>query len=244
MFENPHEKSPKIERTLPKIPKVITEGWQSWASFNTPNNETFTSFLGYFTTPNAPPAWAKFDDAILYLFTGLQSDNWVPDYDVPVTPPSNFDIIQPVIQYGGGSENGGGEYWGVASWYVTVDNTRSFWSDLIQLSAGEKVFGNMTQTGNTTWYIAGVTSDNQTALSITQDRLVSQPWAYVTLEVYNVRSCDWFPTNTYENTVQFTQLSLTTVNGPITPSWNTFNGENTCNTSIEVYSPSSMSIFW
>ena len=91
-----------------KYLETITEGWQSWASFNPTNNASFTTFLGYFTTPSAPPSWSKIDDAILYLFTGLQSDNWVPDYQPrPPSPPSDFDIIQPVIQYGGGSENGG-----------------------------------------------------------------------------------------------------------------------------------------
>jgi len=65
------------------------------------------------------------------MFTGLQSDNWVPVANEPSAPPT-FDIIQPVLQFGGGSENGGGRYWGIASWYVTLNNG-ALYSDLIKV---------------------------------------------------------------------------------------------------------------
>lgn len=45
-----------------------------------------------------------------------------------------------VIQYGGGSSNGGGKYWGVASWYVTL-NDGALWSTELKLQPGQVVRG-------------------------------------------------------------------------------------------------------
>jgi hypothetical protein len=34
-------------------------GWQAWTSFQQPNNETFVTFNGYFSVPEAPVAWGN-----------------------------------------------------------------------------------------------------------------------------------------------------------------------------------------
>merc|ERR1711916_88373 len=88
------------------------------------------SFLGSFSVPNAP----KRDPEVLYIFTGLQDDDWVP---LLGPAPSDFDIIQPVLQY----PAEGGNYWSVRSWYVTLTGG-SLVSDEIPLSVGGTVFGN------------------------------------------------------------------------------------------------------
>ena len=65
------------------------------------------------------------------MFTGLQNDNWVPIPSEPNTPPGSFyylnvsyllgfDIIQPVLQYGGDSEDGGGDYWALARFFFIL----------------------------------------------------------------------------------------------------------------------------
>ena len=68
----------------------------------------------------------------LEVLNWLCDDNFLDDFH---TAPLDFDIIQPVLQYGGGSANGGGNYWGVASWYVTEDDG-AIWSDELTVKPG------------------------------------------------------------------------------------------------------------
>jgi len=205
-----------------------------------PQNQTFNSFLGYFNVPPAPIAWPASDGGIIYLFTGLQNYNWIPAPPYPQAPPG-FDIIQPVLQYGGGSSNGGGKYWGVANWYVTVDSG-AVWSDLLKLNTGNVIFGNMTKIGSDSWFIGSIVNGvGQNNLTISRSRLDVQPWAYVTLEVYNLEQCDWFPTA--GSLVNFTSLELFDSNSkPIQPVWTTFSGQNPCKNTIQVVSPQQVNI--
>lgn len=87
-----------------------------------------------------------------------------------------------------------GSYWGLASWYLTLSGD-TFWSPLIIVNPGDIIYGNMTRyvfiqniirfrIKGETWYIGTVLERNMntTALTVTNPRLASQPWAYVTLE--------------------------------------------------------------
>jgi len=239
-YSYPLAKPPR-SKPQPEAP-IDAHGWQVWASFEEPSNSTFTSFLGMFTVPQTPPSWPVADDSILYYFTGLQNENWVPAPPFPDAP-ANFDIIQPVVQYGGGSVNGGGEYWGVANWYVTVDSG-SVWSDTIKLEPGQEVFGNMTIVDSDTWFIGSVVNNGQNNnLTVSRSRLVSQPWAYITLEIYNIFDCSWLPEN--GQSVNFTSLSVYGADfSPITADWKTFEGDNPCGNAITVESPESITIFF
>jgi len=220
---------------------IDAHGWQVWASFQEPNNDTFSSFLGYFNVPEAPPSWPVVDDSIIYYFTGLQNENWVPAPPFLPAPPE-FDIIQPVVQYGAGSVNGGGEYWGVANWYVTV-YSGALWSDTIKLQTGQQVFGNMTQLDSDTWFIGSLVVNNgqYNNLTVSRSRLASQPWAYVTLEIYNIYDCSWLPA--FGQAVNFTSLSLLGPDfTPITAEWQAFKGDNPCGNAIQVESPETVVI--
>jgi len=219
-----------------------TDGWQVWSTFQHPNNDTFVSFYGLFNVPGTPTTWDPTDQAILYMFTGLQSDNWVPINNEPPAP-SNFDIIQPVIQFGGGSENGGGQYWGIASWYVTL-NDGAVWSKLLDLNAGDVIIGNMTQTAPTSWFIGGLLqgTTKTSNLNVKRARLITQPWAYCTLEVYNIATCSWFPPP--GSAIDFYGMSFTDANGPITAAWNlNSNGSGShCTTKISSASSANVTI--
>eukprot|EP01113_Clastostelium_recurvatum_P000437 TRINITY_DN1018_c0_g1_i2.p1 TRINITY_DN1018_c0_g1~~TRINITY_DN1018_c0_g1_i2.p1 ORF type:complete len:310 (-),score=95.59 TRINITY_DN1018_c0_g1_i2:100-1029(-) len=225
-------------RPQPKTLSAQPDGWQAWTSFNNANNATFTSFLGQFNVPQAPSKFGDFG-GILYMFTGLQNVNWVPAPPRPPAPPG-FDIIQPVLQYGGGSSGGGGKYWAVASWYVTLDNSFLI-SQLKKVQPGDAIFGNMTKTGTDTWFVGSqiVSSKQTTNLSVTRPRLSSQPWAYCTLEVYDV-DCDWFPPAS--SPITFSNMVLGDASGSVTPKWDTHTGDNPCKTSIKVASPSEVTI--
>jgi len=216
------------------------DGWQVWSTFQHPNNDTFVSFLGNFSVPLAPTSWGASDSGILYFFTGLQSDNWVPVAHEPPAPPT-FDIIQPVLQFGGGSENGGGKFWGLASWYVTV-NSNVAYSTLLPLKPGNIIFGNMTKTGPSTWYIGGTVNGQTTSIIATHPRLTSQPWAYCTQELYNIASCSYEPPS--NSAIYFTGMSMRDVNGPIIPDWqsNSNGNNNHCSSTLQLSSPANLAI--
>jgi len=217
--------------------EVNPDGWQVWSSYNTPDNSTFASFLGDFNVPDHPTKW---NGGVVYLFTALQNDNWIPAPPRPKAP-AGFEIIQPVLQYGQTTESG----WTLASWYVTLDDT-VLKSKVLKVSPGEVLFGNMTQLSNDTWFIGSEVSTDksrQTSLKVTRPRLINNPWAYCTLEVYGLSTCDNFPPKT--SPVKFTNLKLTKKGGEaVTPKWNTFKGDNPCNGDITVSSPESVTIIF
>jgi len=176
------------------------------------------------------------------MFTGLQNDNWIPTPNAGGTPPG-FDIIQPVLQYGGDSEDGGGNYWALASWYVTVDSN-SLWSNVTQVNAGDVIFGNMTKVGSNSWYIGGSikASSVNTFVTVTYPRLSTQPWAYCTLEVYSIDDCsnDFPPSN---SPMKFTGLTLADEQGPVTPNWQALNNQaDHCGATVQVVSADSVTI--
>jgi hypothetical protein len=209
-------------------------GWQAWTTFQ--SSSSFTSFLGYFSVPNAPQ---NYIGQTLFMFTGLQNENWVPGPNAPPAP-ADFEIIQPVLQYGP-SAGGGGEYWTLASWYVTV-NAGYLISDMIEVNAGDTIFGNMTLLSFEKWYISGVASSSgqATTLVAQKDRLKTNPWAYCTLEVYDDSDdCTNYPSN---NQV-YTQLALYQNGNKVTPQWQTNqNDEPICSEHATVEAPNHVTL--
>jgi len=174
--------------------KSFAPGWQVWTTFQSPITDGFSGFLGLFTIPDEPPI--KDNGQTLFMFTGLQNENWIPGPNSPPAP-DDFEIIQPVLQWGE-SAAGGGDYWTLASWYVTVYNGFLI-SDLIQVNAGDTIFGNMTLLSDSTWYISGRLMSNQqdTTLIAKKANLKVNPWAYCSLEVYDATgTCGEYPDNT------------------------------------------------
>jgi len=205
MFEprGQRPRSPRHSRKLLQFPSDY-EGWLAYTAFN--YSQSFDAFVGKFSVPDIPSAVPD----VLYLFTGLQNIDWIPVVDPEPTDP--FDIIQPVLQYPGDA----GDYWSVKSWYVTLD-TGTVASDEIQLTPGDVIFGNMTRTGSDTWYVGSTSTMTAatTEVSVTHNRLVSQPWAYNTLECYGCSGCGTFPLNP----IEFRELVLTANGTIVTPTW-------------------------
>jgi len=146
-----------------------------------------------------------------------------------------FDIIQPVLQFPGDSAD-----WGVRSWYVTL-NSGVLVSPEIGVVTGDNIFGNMTRIQGSTWYIGGTSSQTgQTAsLTVTKNRLITQPWAYNTAEGYGVDDCTYEPTN---NCV-FTKLQLFSQGKNIPANWIPYKTPTPlCNEKATVNSPNEVSI--
>jgi len=208
-------------------PRQDYDGWLAYTAYNYQN--TFDSFLGFFTVPDAPQQTPE----VFYLFTGLQNVDWIPIID---PQPDQFDIIQPVLQYPGDN----GNYWSVKSWYVTLTND-VLTSDEIEVNTGDNIFGNMTRTGPSTWYIGGTDGTQNTYLSVTRDLLISQPWAYCTAEGYGVEGCSYEPTQP----CVFTKLQLFSGGQQITPQWTPYSSPNQlCNERAQVGGPDSVTLLF
>jgi len=204
------------------------DGWLAYTTFNYAPG--FDAFLGYFTVPTNP----QNTPSVLYLFTGLQNVDWIPIID---PEPKIFDIIQPVLQFP--SDNSDSD-WSVKSWYVTLDSGVLV-SDEIVVDAGDNIFGNMTRTSGSTWYIGGTSSQTgqTTGLTVTKNRLLLQPWAYNTAEGYGVGDCTYEPTNA----CVFTKIQLFSQGKQILPVWVPHQSPTPkCNEKATVNSPNAVTI--
>jgi len=234
-------------------------GWQVYTYWIGPSD--ITSFLGYWNTPDIP---SNTNGQLLYLFTGLQNNcggyGLCPNSssDSPSSISSRgiirtsddlisaaTNILQPVLQYGF-SPAGGGEYWGMASWYVA--NIGTVYTSVSQVAPGDMLFGNMTKVEGTKnmWVIAFSDETNTkvtpTTLTVSKGTLTdTEPDAYVTLEVYTVSECNQYPTNT----VQFTQMSIMeSFTTPVTPDWMINTYSNACGEMVDIVNPTQVNIVW
>jgi len=212
------------------------DGWQVYVKQDV--GSTVSALLGDWIVPANPSKSGQ----TLFTFTGLQNIDWVP----PNPPPTeSFDIIQPVLQYGV-SDAGGGSYWSIASWYVTLGRDVVY-SKLQKVDAGDRLFGNMTKTGDDTWFINAVdlTSKVSSYISVTKSVLTSQPWIYVTLEVYDVFACEQYPE--IGSQLPYTNLVLYEDGQIVSAQWQVgTDGQNPpiCNATIEIVSDSAVTITW
>jgi hypothetical protein len=181
------------------------DGWEQYAAWQ--HDPTLTSFLGNFSVPDLPAAAPE----VLYIFTGLQNINWIPKVD-PI-PTEAFDIIQPVLQYPGTSTKD----WAIRSWYVTLKG-QSYASTPVSIQPGDVIFGNMTMIANASWIIVSQSTQTgkATSLHASGTKVVTQPWAYVTIECYGCNGCSTYPTQPSA----FTAMTFTDENfGPIAANW-------------------------
>jgi len=204
------------------------EGWQSYSIFESQNQETFTSFTSYFNTPLDPVAFEDFM-AVDFLFPALENE-------------AGFEIIQPVIQYGGGSSAGGGKYWALASWYVT-DGAGTIYTNITQIEENDIIFGNMTQHPDTpkTWFIGGrvVGKDINVDLTVNRNTLVNQPAAYCTYEAYSFSNCGSIPGSNYNcYNMTLTQKD----NNNVVPQWVSMQGPPVCDTQAIINDPYNVTI--
>lgn len=207
----------------------VYHSWMVWTNYTV--EAGVTQFLGTFSAPEPPSQSPQ----ILYSFTGLQNNNWIPGQE-PYGPKwKPFDIIQPVLAYAGG--------YSVQSWYVTLDYGVVN-SNPLDLQPGASIFGNMTQTGETTWYIGSTVHGQTTEIHVTRDRLKVQPWSYTTIECYGCEGCDYVPTGPQ----YFTAMSLKGPNGePVTPDWEAQHPSrdiDVCNGTATIQSAQAVTYTW
>jgi len=199
------------------------EGWAAYAYSK--SDPALTSYNGTWAVPQDPTQDVS---QTLFLFTGFQNSfSAVQGRDDVV------NIIQPVLQFGP-SAAGGGKYWALASWYVD-SNDNAFWSNLTKTAPGNTIQGNMLKDAKTgIWNISSidVTASTITTLNIATN--TSEPYAFVTLEVYTVNNCQDYP----HGSVEFTDLVFAPT---FSPAW-TSQIQKDCNESVTITSDSDVTI--
>jgi len=199
------------------------DGWAAyvWAQSTTP---TITAYNGTWSVPVNPKDKGA---QTLFLFTGLQ-DEYGLDRDA-----SAVNIIQPVLQFGP-SEAGGGPYWAMASWYVD-SNDNAFFSDLTKTTSGHNIQGNMVRNNaNKVWTIQTIDTNTNDITTLNIATNTTEPYAFVTLEVYTVSNCGEYPTGTDT----FTDLKFRPASSP---TWTSVTAPG-CNEGVKINSPTSISI--
>ncbi len=194
-----------------KVPTY--NGWIEDTSYNPGSG--IDHYSGNWIVPSSPSSTGS----LIYLFIGLE-------------PSDGSNILQPVLQWG---NNGafGGNYWTLASWYVTGSSYT--YSTPINVNAGDTLYGEAYHyTSNPTyWFVNSVDQTQSTYTTLSTTASSSYPNSYVTLEGYNVNTCSQFPGAT-----GFTNLDLY----GITPYWTPNQLQTGCGLSISVISPTQVTL--
>jgi hypothetical protein len=211
-------------RTIDPEAPLPPDGWNAYV-WDMGTSPTFNQYNGTWSVPVNPKDKGT---QTLFLFTGFQ-DLYGLDRDAP----SVTNIIQPVLQFGT-SEAGGGTYWAMASWYVD-SNGNAYYSQLTNTLSGHTIQGNMVRNPTTkVWEIETIDTNTNKMTTLNIATNTTEPYAFVTLEVYTVANCGEYPTGS----VPFTNLVFKPA---FTPSW-TVVSEAGCSENVVVNSPSSVTI--
>jgi len=206
-------------------PQFQTNGWVEDAE----SVQSTHKMTGNWTVPAAP---SSNDRQLVYMFIGTQH-----------CVCSSADIVQPVIQWGYGSANGGGPFWGFASWYVTSSGS-FFVSRLKDINAGDELAGLIKQTGSScgnscSWIIKGTDATLGTSTTLKVAGLDKQADDFVTLEVYNLARCSDYPAS---GSTAFTRLL---VNSHTVSGWSLNVLQNDgCHEQVTSSNPSTVSLFY
>lgn len=220
------------------------DGWQAYVKQQMGDNATHTYIDGFNATWTVPPVPQE-QAQTLFSFSGLQNIDWVPPQPQPT---AFFDIIQPVLQYGYSAAGGFEGAWSIASWYVTLTGN-TVYSPLKKVPEGGHIYGIMVRTAgeSDSWFISTQHVEGNVTSAITVERnvLVSQPWAYVTMEVYDVDDCAQFPPA--GSVSSFTGMTVSVGGKPFTPAWEVgADGQKppVCGADVKVNSPSAVDLIY
>jgi len=183
-------------------------GWLDNAGWYPPAGENnLDSFVSTYTIPGNPPTN---NGQVLFYFIGMQDNAY-----------SAVNIIQPVLTWGNGSPG-----WNAASWCCCPKNITVESKTIPGLQAGQHLVGTIARQNADTWMIdtkVVETGQNTTLFAAVGDYLYD--WADVTLEVYNIVTCDQFATGP----MTFSGLTLKDVQQQVlAPTWQ-ITGSTLCN---------------
>jgi hypothetical protein len=163
-------------------------------------------------------------------------------------------IYQPVLQWGG-SAAGGGNYWAVASWYADGQSGQSFYSQLVQVNAGDVLVGVMTLTGQSpNGFSYNCDFQGIANIGLPIQNVQELTWCIETLECYSITQCSDYPAT---NKTQMSSINLQTGSTQPAVVWSAndvvtdcgqhtliFNDDSSGNGEVDLwYSPSPFWIF-
>jgi len=194
------------------VPAAFPNDWwlDSWWDSST----EITSLSAQWAVPANPAV----NGATIFLFPSLEPSS------------AGGGIVQPVLQWGTSGATGG-NFWGVANWFVKGGT--SYHGSLTPTPAGHVIKGTISRSASNTgsWIVGftdlttGVSSDYSTSTGITSWKAVQGG----VLEVYNATSCTQLPNTTG---VTFSNIVVKNAAGSVTPSFATHNHAQTCSSSI------------
>jgi hypothetical protein len=195
---------------------------QGWISYTFWKNTSGVPLKTFTTTWRVPPPPATRHRQTIFLFNGLQNSG------------PNYGILQPVLQWGP-SAAGGGDYWTVASWYVT-SRGQAFHTPLQRVEPGQVLVGEMQLLGEE----RGKYHYTSEFLGIPRTRLLLKNvaelnWSTESMEAYNVRRCSDYPAS---KVLPFTAIRLVTDGHPALR-WTAVDRVTDCDQHAEVVSHSS-----
>jgi len=185
--------------------------------------KNLTSLVGEWTVPPIP---ATDNSQLLYFWNGIE-------------PNDNAEVLQPVLQFGS-SPIGGGDFWALASWFVSNDGT-VVTSSLINVNVGDVITGTMTLLSNGSWIVTGTDNNIKNSTGFTYEPSESDyDYAYEVLEAYSLSGCNDYPST---GKVLFTNIAIEVLGKPVSnPTWTTMTKDTTCNEKANVVSPTSVFI--
>jgi len=197
---------------------AYTSGWLDNAGYFPPTEVDV--FSGTYNIPGNPP---KTDGQVLFYFIGTEN----------LKSSSQVSILQPVLTWGNGQTG-----WNMASWNCCPGNQTWHSNSLLNLKAGGSVSGKIDQSSSSAWTITSTYNGQNAVLTVpTISRDFN--WVDVTLETYDVVSCQDFPTSA----VTFSSMALTLTGGTKeSPSWQPWKEPTECGGSLTVVSPSEIKI--
>ena len=186
------ENRPLMPANVTVRPGGIPAFGSGWIAYTGWTNSTGRPITVFRTTWTVPPVPTTQSGQTVFLFNGIQNSTM---------------IYQPVLQWGV-SAAGGGNYWGVASWYADGQGGPAFHSTLVQVNPGDVLVGVMTltnQSGSSFSYNCLFQGIANTGLPITNVQELT--WANETLEAYGITRCSDYPAT---DRTAFTGIGLQT----------------------------------
>jgi hypothetical protein len=189
-------------------PGIPDQGWIVYSTWQNSGTEPIASFT---TTWVVPPPPQSDDGQYFYLFNGLMDlgNQW---------------ILQPVLQWGS-TPDGGGNYWGIANWYVPQPSlgVPAVKSSLIQVQPGDVLQGVMTLTGQSAGQYSYQSSFvGYPSIDLPVNNVAQLITASETLEAYSMTQCSDYPntpfTAFYDIDIKAGQSQSTSTD--VTPAWN------------------------
>ncbi len=191
--------------------KSNEDGWITYSYWNVPQGSAIEKLTSRWQVPPAP---LEKGGQLLYLFNSLVNAE-------------STTILQPVLQWGI-SDAGGGEYWGVASWFVDL-NGQTYHTPLVRVEPGQILSGTITHLNSTSKSTPGSLYVSQfdgiPGTTLVMQNIETLTLATETLEAYTVDDCLEYP---HTRSTAFTGIDLVLSGNSAPLDWTGVNRVSNC----------------